>query len=60
MVLDAQLVKGRGVVAEVLVKWGRIKIGDAVVVGSSFGKVRVSVIRLRIYVTCLLNYLLIS
>jgi translation initiation factor IF-2 len=42
VVLDAYVEKGRGVVAEVLVKWGRIEIGDTVVVGSTYGKVRYS------------------
>ena len=40
VVLDAHVEKGRGVVAEVLVKWGQISIGDCVVIGSSYGKVR--------------------
>jgi len=40
VVLDAHVEKGRGVVAEVLVKWGQISIGDCVVIGSSYGKVK--------------------
>jgi hypothetical protein len=39
VVLDSFVEKGRGVVAEVLVRWGRISIGDCVVVGSCYGKV---------------------
>ena len=31
--------KGRGVVAEVLIKWGKMQIGDCVVMGSTYGKV---------------------
>lgn len=40
VVLDAHLDRGMGVVAEVLVKWGSLSVGDAIVVGSSHGKVR--------------------
>lgn len=40
VVLDAQLERGRGIVADVLVKWGCLSVGDAVVVGSSFGRVK--------------------
>lgn len=40
MVLEAQLTKGRGPVATLLVKNGTIKIGDPIVVGTTFGKIR--------------------
>ena len=39
-VVEAQLTKGRGPVATFLVKNGTIKIGDPVVVGNVFGKIR--------------------
>ena len=39
-VIEAQLTKGRGPVATFLVKNGTIKIGDPVVVGNVFGKIR--------------------
>lgn len=39
-VIEAQLTKGRGPVATFLVKNGTIKVGDPVVVGNVFGKVR--------------------
>ena len=40
VVLDAVMEKGRGVVADVLVQWGALKVGDSVVVGTSHGKIR--------------------
>jgi translation initiation factor IF-2 len=40
VVLDAQMERGRGVVAEVLVRWGALNVGDAIVVGGSYGKVK--------------------
>jgi translation initiation factor IF-2 len=40
VVLDASLEKGKGVVAEVLVRWGSLNVGDAIVVGGSYGKVK--------------------
>jgi translation initiation factor IF-2 len=39
-VIEAKLDKGRGPVATVLVQRGTIKVGDAVVVGTSYGRVR--------------------
>jgi len=39
-VLEAKLDKGRGVVATLLVKNGSIKVGDPIVVGNTYGKVR--------------------
>ena len=39
-VVEAELDKGRGPVATVLVQTGTLKIGDTVVVGSTFGHVR--------------------
>ncbi|KXZ39814.1 translation initiation factor IF-2 [Alkalithermobacter thermoalcaliphilus JW-YL-7 = DSM 7308] len=39
-VIEAQLDKGRGPVATVLVQNGTLKIGDSVVVGACYGKVR--------------------
>ena len=39
-VVEAQLTKGRGPVATFLVKNGTIKVGDPVVVGNVFGKIR--------------------
>lgn len=40
VVLDAKMEKGRGVVVDVLIKWGLLSVGDPVVVNTSFGKVR--------------------
>lgn len=40
IVLEARLDKGKGVVANVLVQKGTLKIGDPIVAGASFGKVR--------------------
>ena len=40
VVLDAVMEKGRGVVADVLVQWGALKVGDSVVVGTSHGKIK--------------------
>ncbi|WP_409305464.1 translation initiation factor IF-2 [Peribacillus sp. SCS-155] len=42
-VIEAQLDKGRGVVATLLVQTGTLKIGDPIVVGNSFGRVRAMV-----------------
>jgi len=39
-IVEAKLDKGRGPVATVLVQEGTLKVGDAVVAGASFGKVR--------------------
>ncbi|MGM9928820.1 MAG: translation initiation factor IF-2 [Bacillus sp. (in: firmicutes)] len=42
-VIEAQLDKGRGAVATLLVQNGTLKIGDPIVVGSAFGRVRAMV-----------------
>jgi translation initiation factor IF-2 len=39
-VIEAQLDKGRGPVATLIVQTGTLRVGDVVVVGSTFGKVR--------------------
>ncbi len=41
--IEAELDKGRGVVATVLVQKGTLKVGDPVAAGSSYGKVRAMV-----------------
>ncbi len=43
LVLEAQLDKGRGPVATVLVQKGTLKVGDCLAVGTAFGKVRAMV-----------------
>lgn len=40
VILEATLEKGHGVVVDCLVTWGVVKVGDVVVVGREFGKVR--------------------
>ncbi|MBQ3546103.1 MAG: translation initiation factor IF-2 [Lachnospiraceae bacterium] len=40
LVIEAQLDKGRGPVATVLVQKGTLRIGDAIAAGSNYGKVR--------------------
>ena len=42
-VIEAQLDKGRGPVATVLVRFGTLRIGDSVLVGVNYGKVRAMV-----------------
>ncbi|WP_042348861.1 translation initiation factor IF-2 [Bacillus massiliigorillae] len=42
-VIEAQLDKGRGAVATLLVQNGTLRIGDPIVVGSTFGRVRAMV-----------------
>jgi translation initiation factor IF-2 len=42
-VIEAQLDKGRGSVATLLVQNGTLKVGDPIVVGSTFGRVRAMV-----------------
>lgn len=39
-VIEAELDKGRGAVATVLVQHGTLKVGDALVIGTGFGRVR--------------------
>jgi translation initiation factor IF-2 len=39
-IIEAQLDKGRGPVATVLIQSGSLKVGDPVVVGSTYGKIR--------------------
>jgi len=40
IVIEAQLDKGRGPVATILVQKGTLQVGDSIVIGSSYGKVR--------------------
>lgn len=40
IVLESRLDKGKGVVANILVQKGKLKIGDPIVAGACFGKVR--------------------
>lgn len=40
LVIEAQLDKGRGPVATVLVQKGTLHVGDSIVIGSTYGKVR--------------------
>ncbi len=40
IVIEAELDKGRGVVATVLVQKGTLHVGDSIAAGSSFGKIR--------------------
>ena len=40
IVIEAELDKGRGAVASILVQKGTLRVGDSVVVGSAYGKVR--------------------
>ena len=40
IVLDANMEKGRGVVADVLVKWGELSVGDPIVVDTMYGRVK--------------------
>ncbi|WP_274361418.1 translation initiation factor IF-2 [Paenibacillus thermotolerans] len=42
-VIEAELDKGKGAVARVLVQNGTLKVGDALVMGNSFGRVRAMV-----------------
>ncbi|MDK2984950.1 MAG: translation initiation factor [Clostridia bacterium] len=40
IVIEAELDKGRGPVATILIKRGTLKVGDSIVAGESYGKVR--------------------
>ncbi|MCH4166953.1 MAG: translation initiation factor IF-2 [Megasphaera sp.] len=40
VVIEAKLDKGRGPVASVLIQKGTLRVGDTIIVGSSYGKVR--------------------
>lgn len=42
-VIDAQLDRGRGVVASLLVQEGTLSVGDSIVVGNTYGRVRAMV-----------------
>ncbi len=50
-VIDAKLDKGRGSVASLLVQDGTLKVGQSVVVGNTFGRVRAMVSDLGVRVT---------
>jgi len=40
VVLDAAMEKGKGVVADVLVRWGSLSVGDNIIVDTMYGKVK--------------------
>lgn len=40
IVVDSSVVQGKGGVADVLVSWGKLKVGDVIVAGLEYGKVR--------------------
>lgn len=40
VVLESKFEKGRGIIAEVLVRWGALKVGDPIVVGTVMAKIR--------------------
>ncbi|MEJ1965128.1 MAG: hypothetical protein WDO56_27740 [Gammaproteobacteria bacterium] len=40
IIVEASIEKGRGAVATVLVKKGTLKVGDPIIAGSEFGRVR--------------------
>lgn len=40
VVVDSSVVLGKGSVADVLVSWGKLKLGDVVIAGMEYGKVR--------------------
>jgi translation initiation factor IF-2 len=39
-IMDARVVKGMGQVVDVIVRWGTLKVGDFVVAGSEFGRIK--------------------
>lgn len=39
-VLEARMEKGRGVVTDILVKKGTLRVGDAIVIGTAYGRIR--------------------
>jgi translation initiation factor IF-2 len=40
VVLESTLEKGHGAVADVLINWGKLSVGDVVVAGTEFGRVK--------------------
>eukprot|EP00981_Chlorochromonas_danica_P015831 scaffold14707_cov176-Ochromonas_danica.AAC.4 len=40
IVLDSYLEKGRGVVTNLITSWGRLAVGDNIIIGTTYGKVR--------------------
>jgi translation initiation factor IF-2 len=40
IVLDTKVMKGRGVIADVLIRWGTLSVGDAFVINTTYGKVK--------------------
>jgi translation initiation factor IF-2 len=40
VILDTKVEKGRGVIVDVLVKWGCLSVGDAIVIGTTAGKIK--------------------
>jgi translation initiation factor IF-2 len=55
VVIDSCTCKGLGVVADVLVSWGRLKKGDYCVVGTQFGRIK----RLQVRTTMLLYTIIV-
>jgi translation initiation factor IF-2 len=39
-IIDARFEKGRGVVADCIVRWGKLSVGDPIFAGSAFGNVK--------------------
>jgi small GTP-binding protein len=40
VVMDSRIVKGMGQVVDAIVRWGAVKVGDVVVAGTEFGRVK--------------------
>jgi translation initiation factor IF-2 len=40
VLLDTKMMKGRGIVADLLIRWGTLRVGDSFVVNTVYGKVK--------------------
>jgi translation initiation factor IF-2 len=60
VVIDSCTCKGLGVVADVLVSWGRLKKGDYCVVGTQFGRIKRLQVRISMFLLAAIMYIMVD